>query len=80
VCVAAFCVRTAKELEVIETYRMLGKQREDDLLREARRLKAGEAAKGVRRRPRGRHLEAVRGRCAALLTRMRTAKPAATAE
>ncbi len=67
---------------MIETYRMLGKQREDELLREARRLQAGEAARGFGRRPRGRQLEALRGRCAALLTRVRSAmpRPASTAE
>jgi hypothetical protein len=67
---------------VIETHRMLGRQREEELLREARRLRAGEAAKGFGRRKRGPQLETLRGRCAALLTRARSAvpRPASTAE
>jgi hypothetical protein len=71
-----------KESEVIETYRMLGRQREDELLREARRLHAGQAARGFGRRPRRRQLEALRGRCGALLTKARSAppRPASTAE
>jgi hypothetical protein len=41
---------------MFETYRMLGEQRELELLREARRLHAGRAVKdsGVRRAPRRR--------------------------
>jgi hypothetical protein len=68
--------------EVIETYRMLGKDREDELLREAQRLQAGEAARGFGPRASGRQLDALRGRWAALLTRLRGAmpRPASTAE
>ena len=67
---------------MIETYRMLGKQREDELLRDARRLQAGDAARRFGRRPRIRHLEAVRRGCVALLTSLRKAmpRPASTAE
>ena len=45
---------------MFETYRMLGEQRELELLREARRLHAGQAAKdsGVRRAP-GRRLRSM---------------------
>jgi hypothetical protein len=52
---------------VIETYRMLGAQREEELLREARRLQAGAAARNGRRGRQVRRLETLRGRPAALL-------------
>lgn len=67
---------------MIETYRMLGKQREDELLREALRLQAGTAARGFGRRPRLPRLEALRGGCASLLMRLRSSmiRPASTAE
>jgi hypothetical protein len=66
---------------VIETYRMLGKQREEELLREARRLQAGQAAKGSSRRPRLRQLEILAaGRRRFLWSvRRRRARAAATA-
>ena len=60
---------------MIETYRMLGKQWEEELLREARRLQAGDAARDVARRRRARRLASFRGTCRALLTRLRAARP-----
>jgi len=59
---------------VIETYRMLGKEREEELLREARRLQAGEAARRVTRRRRGRRVATLlRSRLA--FGKLRTAIP-----
>jgi hypothetical protein len=57
---------------VIETYRMLGKQREDELLREARRLHAGREANasGSPRLPRP---DTLRRPSKALLTSLRGA-------
>ena len=67
---------------MIETYRMLGKQHEDELLREALRLQAGTAARGFGRRPRVLRLEALRRGCASLLMRLRSSmiRSASTAE
>lgn len=63
---------------MFETYRMLGEQRELELLREARRLHAGQAVRRGRilRRPQ-RRLLSVFGSPAALLGRLRgpTAPP-----
>jgi hypothetical protein len=66
---------------MIETYRMLGKQREDELLREARRLQAGEAAKSCGGRGR-RRLATLYRLCSMLWARLRGAMPgqASTAE
>jgi hypothetical protein len=55
---------------MFETYRMLGEQREAELLREAQRLQAGRAAKRqrVRRTPRRRLVSLFLGRVLVLLT------------
>jgi len=49
---------------MFETYRMLGEQREAELLREARRLQAGQAVKNgrVRRPPAGRLMSMFRSK------------------
>jgi len=53
---------------MFETYRMLGEQREAELLREARRLQAGQAAKEgrVRRPPASRLVSMFRRKAVAL--------------
>jgi hypothetical protein len=58
---------------VFETYRMLGEQREAELLREAQRLHAGQAVKDGRvvGRPRRRLVSVFRSGAAGLLTRLR---------
>jgi hypothetical protein len=55
---------------MFETYRMLGEQREAELLREAQRLQAGRAAKRqrVRRTPQRRLVSLFLGRVPVLLT------------
>lgn len=55
---------------MFETYRMLGEQREAELLREAQRLQAGQAAKRqrVRRTPQRRLVSLFLGRVLVLLT------------
>ena len=63
---------------MIETYRMLGQQREHELLREARRLDVGDAARGINRRSRIRLREAFRGGYTALLRRLGRALPRST--
>jgi hypothetical protein len=57
---------------VIETYRMLGKLREDELLREARRLQASGAARGSGPRLPARELDALRSTCAAMVAMLRS--------
>jgi hypothetical protein len=58
---------------MFETYRMLGEQREAELLREARRLHAGQAVRDGRipRTPQPRLLSVFGSSAAALLTRLR---------
>ncbi len=58
---------------MFETYRMLGEQRELELLREARRLHAGQAVRRVRilRTPQRRLLSVFGSPAVALLTRLR---------
>jgi hypothetical protein len=65
---------------MFETYRMLGEQREAELLREAQRLQAGQAAKGnrVRRTPRRRLVSLLFSRTAVLLTRRPHSTPRGT--
>ncbi len=60
---------------MIETYRVLGREWEKELLREARRLQATEGARGVTPRRRGRRVGAFCGSALALLTRLRAAIP-----
>jgi hypothetical protein len=61
---------------VFETYRMLGEQREAELLHEAQRLQAGKAAKGRRvpRRPRRRLVSVFRSSVVGLLTTLAVSK------
>jgi hypothetical protein len=58
---------------VFETYRMLGEQREAELLHEALRLQAGQAAKDgtILRTPRRRLVSVFRSSAVAVLTRLR---------
>jgi hypothetical protein len=58
---------------MFETYRMLGEQREAELLREARRLHAGQALRRGRilRTPKRRLLSVFGNPAVALLTRLR---------
>ena len=58
---------------MFETYRMLGEQRELELLREARRLHAGQAVRRSRvlRTPQRRLLSVFGNPAVALLTRLR---------
>jgi len=67
---------------VSEMYRMLGKEREAELLREALRLQAGQTVRGRARGRRARPHDAVRGAGARLLTRLRSRmpRPASTIE
>jgi hypothetical protein len=46
-------------VDVFETYRMLGEQREQELHREAQRLHAGTNARAAGRRPSARRLRAI---------------------
>jgi hypothetical protein len=62
--------------EVFETYRMLGEQREAELLYEAQRLQAGQAAKDGRilRTPRRRFVSVFRSSVVGLLTSLAVSK------
>ena len=57
-------------VDVFETYRMLGEQREQELHREAQRLHAGTNARAAGRRP-SRHLRAIAAFSVTALTKAR---------